>query len=400
MYKKRAHNLAPILIAYMVLLVACNNIPLHQLLSSPPTETIVNSCIPPITPFAFSVKPVVPTGQEKRVAILPPEPWQVEAQLPALANGALQTSRILSVRTKNGYSEVWIRRQWTLIGEYNNQATEELWIYQADTKKWVSMPEQIGNTDIRIGELFLAKDGSLWSHNYISKSGEPLFSIYNERTNRFDLAVGSKGIPDGKVVLDQNDVFWIIPHQDSIYSYDPSTNIIKQGITLPGLAVYGTALGPDGTIYILKGSSYLQTSNDEELLHFYPQTDKVDEIGVPFQPPLIFLNLLVDHSGRLWLDDRGWMEPGGAWYEVVRSPIFITNNLESGSGYQWETPSILLESSDGRLWFQSNNGLAWLDPQKGEWCWFTTYKSNIVEDQQHNLWMIADNKLYEYSLNQ
>jgi ligand-binding sensor domain-containing protein len=66
--------------------------------------------------------------------------------------------------------------------------------------------------------------------------------------------------------------------------------------------------------------------------------------------------------------------------------------------YRWKSPTILMESSDNRLWFESENGLVWLDPSEGKWCWFTTVQSNIVEDEEHNLWMIANEKLYKYPL--
>ncbi|MFZ6029390.1 MAG: hypothetical protein ACOYYS_16890, partial [Chloroflexota bacterium] len=78
--------------------------------------------------------------------------------------------------------------------------------------------------------------------------------------------------------------------------------------------------------------------------------------------------------------------------------VLPSNILWSGMEYRWKAPQILIESSDHRLWFQSDNGMTWLDPEKGEWCWFTTEQSNIVEDSYHNLWMVADNKLYKLDL--
>lgn len=316
----------------------------------------------------------------------------------SLPNQARSTSWILSARSNNGYKDIWIRRQWILIGKNNDQTTDELWVYSNATKKWIAFPEKINNTNISVGGLYTARNGSLWSHNYVSKSDQPLFSLYNEKNKRFELKDDSLGMPDGWVLLDQKDIFWVIPHQDSIYSYDPATHRVTQHSTLPGLVVYGAALAPDGSIYILKGTTYLQTSDDEELFRFYPETEKIERIGVPLEPHLVFFDLLVDHLGRLWLNDYGWMEPDGTWYQIIRSPIFITNNVESGLDRRWKTPSIILESSDGRLWFKSENGMAWLDPQNGKWCWFTTYQSDLIEDQQHNLWMIANGKLYKLEL--
>jgi len=84
---------------------------------------------------------------------------------------------------------------------------------------------------------------------------------------------------------------------------------------------------------------------------------------------------------------------------MIRSPIFITNILWSGLDYRWKSPKVVLESSDDRVWFQSDeNGMVWLDPDEEQWCWFTTEKSNIVEDAEGNLWMIADGKLYKNAI--
>jgi hypothetical protein len=39
-------------------------------------------------------------------------------------------------------------------------------------------------------------------------------------------------------------------------------------------------------------------------------------------------------------------------------------------------------------------GLAWHQPETGEWCMFTSAKSNIIKDRQGNLWIVYDNALY------
>jgi hypothetical protein len=394
--KRYGCHLLAIVFTCALFLVACGNSSNSQAL--PITQGgSENSCIPAITTFAFPVRPENSSSQSVLPTKLPGSPWQVEVQLPTLPDGGLETNWILATHASNQHEEIWVRRQWTVIGKNNNRMTDELWVYSTDIRQWRSVPEQLADNSL-IGELFAATNGTLWSHNYISKPGEALFSIYNENTKQFEPENATTGIPDGKIVQDQNGVIWVIPYQDHIYSYNTVTEQIQKYTTLPGPVVYDAALARDGSIYILKGSSYLVTASDEELFHFDPKTAKVERIGVPLDPFPVFLHLLVDHTGRLWLDDRGWMDSNGKWYQLLHSPIFITQNLESGADYRWQTPNIMLESSDGRLWFKSDNGLAWLDPQKGEWCWFTTYPSNIVEDQQHNLWIVADNKLYKDSL--
>jgi len=111
-----------------------------------------------------------------------------------------------------------------------------------------------------------------------------------------------------------------------------------------------------------------------------------------------YSNILVDHTGNLWLDSVGWKTPTEDWYQIHPPSIFVTNLKQGALDSRFQYPQIEIESSDNRLWFSSDNGMVWLDPEKGEWCWFTTYQSNIVEDSDRNLWMIADNKLYKLPL--
>jgi hypothetical protein len=210
----------------------------------------------------------------------------------------------------------------------------------------------------------------------------------------------SKDIPYWpEVLLDTRDVFWILVHKDAIYSYNPVTEDIERYIDVPDIIFSKAAISTDGSIFFSKQSSNAVVITDEDLYHFIPLMRKLEKISIPLEPWPLFSNILVDHTGRLWLDSIGWREPDGKWYQVQRSPVFITNILWSGLEHRWKTPKILMESSDNRLWFMSDNGLTWLDPKRGEWCWFTTEQSNIVEDSQNNLWMVADNKLYKLDLN-
>jgi ligand-binding sensor domain-containing protein len=133
------------------------------------------------------------------------------------------------------------------------------------------------------------------------------------------------------------------------------------------------------------------------LFYYDPKTTKI----MPVQQfsPSFFPNVYADPAGRLWLGGLGWRDPDKiTWYQLVPSPIFITNVQYEALAPMLQTPSVDLASSDGRVWFSSDNGMAWMDLQKEQWCWFTTYQSNIVEDAGHNLWMIADRKLYKNPL--
>jgi hypothetical protein len=97
------------------------------------------------------------------------------------------------------------------------------------------------------------------------------------------------------------------------------------------------------------------------------------------------------------LDDRAIFDNGeylSNLHVIFRSPVFITKIINGVQPFVWESPEPQAETEDGRIWYKSNRGLAWHQPETGEWCMFTSAKSNIVKDSQGNLWIIYENALY------
>ncbi len=379
--------LLPVITA--VLLVACAPVQ-----ARPASSSSAGSCIPPRHPFAFSVRP--DTNPEADAQVLPPAPWTVEAPLPPLPNGARSWTRLWVVQVTNGADEIWATRQWWAPPEY--ASNEQLLRYEQRTGKWQEYPEQVSDA-VRPGELFLDNRNVLWSYNYRADPSYPLFSRYDAQSGLFRLVKESAGIANGLYTVDPNNVIWIVPAEGPLVSFDATVPVVRTVLGLPGEQVLSVASAPDGTLYILKGTSNITSMSDELVLHYLPVEDRYERVWPTVRPYPPINNLLVDPSGRLWLDDRGWQEPNGTWYETVRSPIFITDPVDwSPMSSRWEAPRLLLESSDHRLWYQSGNGLAWLDPQAGQWCWFTTYRSNAVEDARHTVWIVAGDKLYRLAL--
>ena len=388
---------------------ANQNISASSSINKRPTESvIVNGCIPPLETFAYPVgmDESTPSYPGNGPTIEPSHPWQLETSLPVTTS----LISIITTRSFQGSEQIW--------GEMNNKFPELL-IYYPETRKWDRVSAEVETSGVYVDKLFVAKDGTLWGQNtWDTRSGivgQPVLSRYNDKTRLFEFEQNTQQIPAvaqmnftqltfwPEVILDSHGRFWIFVPKDAIYSYDPVTYKIESHAEISDLIVSDAALAPNGSIYFTS-LHYLENGmtlniGDIELFSFLPQTGEIKKIIVPLEPWPTFSSILVDHSGRLWLDSLGWQEPDGRWYQVHRSPIFITNVLWSGLEHRWKTPQILMESSDGRLWFRSDNGMAWLDPQQGEWCWFTTEQSNIVEDQEHNLWMVADNYLYKLDLN-
>jgi len=202
-----------------------------------------------------------------------------------------------------------------------------------------------------------------------------------------------------KILLDQKDVFWIIVPGDGIYSYNPVNQKTERHIDVPETEIFSAALAPDGSLFFINNPYQISNISELQLFHYIPLKNIVEKLTIYLEANPTSSNILVDHKNRLWISRLGWMEPDKRWYQILPSPIFLTNYIETGSQSRWRLPKIIMESSNGWLWFRSDNGMAYLNINREEWCWFTTVKTEITEDQQHNLWMVANKQLYKYPLN-
>lgn len=388
------------------------------LIAIPTNEEIQasNDCIQPLETFTFKTSPdenIKTPGMD--LNYLPPYPWQDESPMLSLPKNVL-FSYVYAIRDVEEYKEIWVSN---ITSDLFDKTSSQFSVYNTNTNEWTNITREITRTETFASGLFTTSDNSIWSTHYWdekSSNKSPLLSKYNEATKQFEFVTKTQEIPSFRqdlnadpysypyrslVVLDKNDVFWAFVHTDGIYSYNSISGDIKRHVDLPNMEVIFAKLAPDGSIYFVNRATVQNGAFLLEVYHFVPETEfleRVPTFEIEKTQRGSFANLLVDHKNNLWLSDIGWMEPDGTWYAIIRSPIFLTNIVWAGGSSRWATPNILLESSDGRLWFRSDNGLAWLNPEKGEWCWFTTYKSNIVEDSDHNLWMIADGKLYKNPL--
>jgi hypothetical protein len=411
-------------IVFMLLLAtACNTYQGDQVLRGGKTQSAIQtslavendfpeSCIPPIDDFVYSNSPdpTKPVPGETLI-IAPPSPWEVVAPLPEPTG-----DYYLFSRTVNGQVEVWIERPAT------DDLIFEFLVYQTGAKQWKTVPAEIEGSKISVGKLFVAKDGSLWGQvggpfilsNLNWKSA---LAKYDEKTKRFHFFDGAREIAAGRkdesektqlpywsiVLQDAKGVLWVLVHKDGIYSFDPESQQVKKYIDLPDTVFSTAAISPDADIYYLKDLNYfdipgIRSVRDMQIYQFRPETGGNGRISINLEPWPFFYDMLFDHKGRLWLDGIGFRDSDGTWFELARSSVFVTNRIEDSIDDRWKQPSIMMESSDHRIWFRSSNGTVWLDLEKRQWCWFTTYQSNVVEDVQHNLWMIADGKLYKYPL--
>lgn len=361
------------------------------------------NCIPPVTTFAYSSNSVIPSHSEQidRTRSTPSSQWEKIIAIPLFPEDALPKTtyaRLLLAHSSNAYTEIWIKRYWQVNGSTPNGrvSKEDLMVYRTDKKEWGSVDGKIDMSKVLVGDLFLSSDGSIWSHNYFVE-GYPQFSIYDQSSGKFHFNANANGIPFGKVAFSQNDIFWIVPYNDYIYSFNLRTEEMQQHVATPNIFAQSVDIAPNGNIFILDtGGKQVISTDDEQLLQFNPANNQIEKVAINLDtyPPV--WSILFDRSGNLWLDDRGWMTSDGVWYQVVRSPVFLSR----GSNHKWLTPQLEMESSDRVIWFSSSNGLTSLNSLTGSWCWITTAQdADIIEDQHKNLWLIADNELYKLALN-
>ena len=366
------------------------------LLTSCSPETIgEQNCIEPETIFAYRADGEVPRypGSE----IHPANPWVQVASVP------LESPQLLAVRRiDDNATELWLWNWLSAPGP-----SKQLYVYRTDdgSLKAVALDDSLTATK-PVEALYVLPNNSVWAvHSRRASSDVSILGKYDETMESIKPVKALEGIngPNADktiVVMDsRTSVFWFLVPFDHIYSYDPYTDSLVRHMSIKSLDPIDAAIASNGQIYILNNylTTYQQIVEQTDLLYLYsPSTESIDNVFYRLEENIYQKNLFVDHAGRLWTGSLGWLEPSGIWYQTIRSPLFVTTNLEGGGArvYRWQPPRIELESPDNTYWFSGPNGLFSLDFQKGEWCWVSTIISEIAHDAGGNLWIIGDGKVY------
>jgi hypothetical protein len=401
----------------LLLLVGCT--------SQSNLERGADECLGTFETFAYRVPEVgVRLYDEK---ILPLPPWEIVTRLPENQNVDKNSNYWMeTIRTVNGKDEIWFgkrTRQGGYWGEkfYIDNYHYEKIIYKPNKREWdrSTVLADIEGTDVYVDTLYVTSDGSLWGTNrwntrldQHSFTQVPVISKYNDVTGRFEFAQGVLSIPIVEdvfdyydwpiILLDSEDIFWIFIPKDAIYSYNTRTSRIKKHALIPDIDVQEAVLAPDGNIYFQKLSFFAEIQRDE-IYQFSPDTEEI----IPIIPPNDHWPsglIGVDYSGNLWIGAIGYRTPEGFWQLLHPDPEGYIENYWKDP--RWATPTLLLESTNGILWFSKwtdapgNEGLAWYDPRIGEGCWFTTEVVfySFLEDSHQNLWLLLDGNLYKYAL--
>ena len=347
--------------------------------------------------------------------------WREESPIPSGPENVPVEYPVFAValsRVFHGEQEIWLSG----VGEDGL-----VWlIYRPASQEWENIPRRIGNTALLSGDLFLTNDGSVWSRTQgysVPPDTEtaPVLSVFNEDTRRFETANVPLEIslrqerdyfyaqpvsPWPIIVLDEQDIFWIIINFDGIYRFDPALRTVKQVIDLPEYPINEAALSKDGIMYFSKpnetSSSTLDLFSlvDGMIFQVDLASGIIETISLPNEVWPVFSGMLVDRDRRLWFGSTGYRDSDETWHLIHPNPEEF---FEHAGDHTWSMPQLILESSDGRLWYTryldgSGEGTAWYDPVSDDGCLIWGASANVIEDENQRLWMVADEKLYSYFL--
>jgi hypothetical protein len=406
--------------------------PLTGLSSGPASDdsspSDVMSCIPPITTFAYPI--TRPDADHMAKLNIPYGEWESEADAPLDSSGNPGFAEIGFAVPKNGQTEIWLMR-WE-----RGANQPQFLVYETGTKSWKVITDPYDFSQPFPGAFLITDDGSLWGISWHGESAA--LSRFNEEDLRFELVGASDGQEmrdiqriatfdfSPSMFLDHSQTLWSVG-QGELYSFKPSTGAIERhvldmqnaDVENDNGAIFYAPEEPaikDGAIaFELDETIYLLSADSPELFEYHRDSGRITRSVIPvivqelgLESANIFdappnpggsnaYGVFVDHAGRLWVNDYGWMDSDGTWNVMLRSPVFISEEIEILK-HIWYRPNLVLESSDNSLWFRSPNGLAKLNPDSGEWCWVSQVITNVIEDQDRNLWILVGGKLYRHSL--
>ncbi len=383
-----------IIFALVVLASSCTSLAPTP---TPHTALPESECLPPL--FAVSYPVITPESSRNPTGIPLQGNWEIQENLP-------YDIRPAEIILRPQQNELWFA---SLMGLYRYSIENGTWkSYQTNDLANFRHPEWTN-----IERLFVSSDGTIWGSitdaSLLGEDNHPLLVRFNDSTDRFEFVPDKDGLLgvqeahriNANIVEDQSGRLWFFASnpdftEGTLYSFDPKTYEAQTHDEAQKNRIGSYfAAGPDGDIW------YLTSSGVDR---YNPATGDTSFYNYPYQDNWGAHKLYFDRSGNLWLDGNGWLDLSNddahVWNKVLASPIFTYEAPHPERGrYHAGNPGIPFQSSNGLYWFSETGGLLRLDLEKEEWCLMSRGEgSNIVEDVNNNLWMIADGKLYKYLL--
>jgi hypothetical protein len=398
------------------------------------TQQPGSECLPPLTNFSFPVGVIGDLGNiTPHPPTLPPANWKTETNLP---DGFFGYGNITILA--NG--DLWIQ------GSIHSGTTAYS-IYRKGREPFIYLGDFYGEAyKYYVPERLLqTKDGILWGigtaygnefDRWEYTHIKPLISRFNATTGSFEYIENNlhdidahSGVNDAK--LDSDGFIWLLVNQpkddntswrldgneipSGLYRFNPNTLEVNYFLVMPDDVIFRNIMPiSDGSIWML-GDKSTPNGKKTVLSRYFPETGELrpyqgtftystENEDIPNLDISPYSPLFLDSSDRLWISNEGFLNHPAAerseWYRIIQSPIFINEYVDGVGNFYRARPLGMNETSDGMFWFWSSIGTVRLNPKIGAWCLFTTYSSSVVEDHNHNLWMVADNKLYKFELGQ
>lgn len=345
---------------------------------------------------------------------LPAEPWQIQATMPNEYSGDDVLWEVQLVRYVNSNPEIWFMRRGGIKSE-----VPRILIYYPKTNSWMPISAVVEESDTLVSELYLTNEGNILGKNYWftaqdgSSNHGTILSKYNEQTNQFEFVPRSPLISSFKgekptdirtLFDDVNDVFWVVL-DDGLYAYEQVTDKTTKLTSLQGISIGTLASATDGTIFFTNVTNEPEQPNFDPrlyegfLMKFSPKSGEIIELDISDEPwPTVGVPI-VTKSDKLWIGSIGFLDLIENRWSLLTDP----SEYYVGGFISWPTsPQVILEDDSGTVWFElisetRGSGMAWYDPDTGDGCMFTNASTNIVEDEQQQLWIFADGKLYRLS---
>jgi hypothetical protein len=278
-----------------------------------------------------------------------------------------------------------------------------------------------------VSDIPISDSNTLWGLNVtsgIENKGNhpiPLFSKFNEEKQQFEPDYEGpfydpwylqsryeriEGYKELMVKIGRKSDIWVYQLGEGLLQYNTITHEQIQYQELAEYDIDRFAISPDNIIYFSISEDWYDWDLDpNEIFKFDINSREISPLSIPEQAWPDYGQLFVMQNGNLWIGIHGFYSADGNWYLENPDPDSYIDVGRTSYSYNWALPSIMMESSNGYIWFENNasetvgdDGIAWYDPASGDGCWITNNRGIIVEDQYKHLWMIMQDKLFSMEL--